>query len=176
MTESLRYTVERKIGDVEIRNYPDFLIASVDDMTDDDAFRILFGYISGNNKSREQVAMTVPVISGKREREEIPMTTPVISTSRSFSFVMPSRYTQDTLPEASDERVRIIEIESRRMAVLSFKGRTNEDSVRRHEAELYRILERGGIKVNGESFLMRYNGPFTPGFIRHNEIAVEVVT
>jgi len=125
VTESLQYMVERTIGDIEIRQYPDFLITTIDGMADEDAFRILFDYIAGNNRSTEKVSMIVPVISGKERREEISMTTPVISTPGSFSFVMPSRYTLDTIPESSDKRVRMIEVKWRKVAVFGFSGRTN---------------------------------------------------
>jgi hypothetical protein len=174
VTESLQYTVEQTIGDIEIRNYPKFLIATVDSTTDEGAFRVLFGYISGNNKSRQEVPMTVPVISTKGSHEEISMTTPVISTPGSFSFVMPSRYTIDTIPEPTDKRIRIVEVESKRLAVLGFKGRTNREKVDSKEAELTQILSEKDIKIIGEAFLMRYNSPFTPGFMRRNEIAVEI--
>jgi hypothetical protein len=176
VTESLKYVVERNIGDIQIRRYPEFLIATVDGMADEAAFRILFDYIAGNNRSKKELPMTVPVISRKEGKEEISMTTPVISKPGSFSFAMPSKYTLDTIPEPSDKKVRILKVRSRTVAVLEFGGRTNEGRVKKHEDELVRILNGKGVKMKGESFLMRYNGPFTPGFMRRNEVAIEIET
>jgi DNA gyrase inhibitor GyrI len=174
VTETLEFRVLRQIGNVEIREYPTILIAMVRGLPDEYAFRILFNYITGNNKVHKEVAMTTPVISTGPTYERIAMTTPVISDRRSFSFVMPSEYSISTIPEPLDERVKILEIKGRRLAVLRFSGRSYDDAVKRRERELLEALLGNGVKVKGEPFLMRYNGPFTPGLLRRNEMAVEV--
>ena len=47
--------------------------------------------------------------------------------------------------------------------------KTNENIKR-----LLTILENNDLKTKGEPFLMRYNSPFTPGFLRRNEVAIEI--
>ena len=174
MTEALEYKVFRQVGNVDIREYPTILLAKVIGLPDEYAFRILFKFITGSNKAHKELAMTTPVISTGPTYERIAMTTPVISDRRSFSFVMPSEYSLSTVPEPLDERVRVEEVRGRKLAVLRFGGRTYEDAVKRRETELMATLASNGITVKGDPFLMRYNGPFTPGLLRRNEVAVEV--
>ena len=61
------YTVIKKDNEFEIRQYTNFLTATVETEGErDDAigkgFRILFKYISGENKNKESISMTVPVM------------------------------------------------------------------------------------------------------------------
>lgn len=175
MTESAPYEVLETIENVEIRQYPTLVLAKVTGLSDDYAFRVLFRYITGENKPRKEVAMTVPVISTGTTYKRIAMTRPVISDDLSFSFVMPSIYSISTVPEPLDERVKMTEIRARKLAVLRFSGRAHEDAVKERQWELLKTLEKKNIKAKGEPFLMRYNGPGAPGFLRRNEIAVELV-
>jgi hypothetical protein len=60
------------------------------------------------------------------------------------------------------------------MAVLQFGGRTNETKVQNKIQKLITILNTNKIQMKHEPVLMRYNSPFTPGFLRRNEVAVEI--
>ena len=175
MTESAPYEVLRTIDEVEIRRYPMLILAKVKGLTDDMAFRILFRYITGENKVRKDIAMTVPVISSGPTYQRIAMTRPVLSDEDSFSFVMPSSYRMNTVPEPLDSRVEMTEVKPRKLAVLRFSGRNHVDSLKEQEDRLLALLKREGILHIGAPFLMRYNGPGTPGFLRRNEVAVEVI-
>ncbi|HEX9909001.1 MAG TPA: heme-binding protein [Thermoplasmata archaeon] len=174
MTESVAYDVVRRIGRIEVRKYPSVLLATVEGQDDDEAFGILFQFISGGNVARRKVAMTVPVVSKAPSSERMAMTAPVISGKRTFSFAMPSEYTARTVPKPVDDRIRMIEIPERTVAALSFSGRSTDDMANRKAAELASVLKANGVRVKGESFLMRYNSPFMPGFLRRNEVAVEI--
>ena len=176
VTETVEYQVIKEMDNVEIRKYPTIILARVDGLPDEYAFRILFNYITGQNKAHKEVAMTTPVISTGPTYERIAMTRPVISDDRSFSFVMPSTYTISTVPEPLDDRVKISEIRGRTLAVLRFSGRTYDDAVKNRELELMGIIAKNSIRTKGSPFLMRYNGPFTIGLLRRNEMAVEVET
>jgi effector-binding domain-containing protein len=83
-------------------------------------------------------------------------------------------YSISTIPEPLDDRVKMVEIKSRRMAVLRFSGRAGAESVKKLEDELLHTLKENGMRTRGTPVLMRYNGPGTPGFLRHNEVAVEI--
>ena len=115
--------------------------------------------------------MTVPVISS----EKIAMTAPVISDRRSFSFVMPASFDMDTIPDPLDARARIEEVPERRLAVLRFRGYAGAKALSVRTSRLLRFTEANGLATRGEPFLMRYNPPFTPGFLRRNEIGIEIV-
>jgi hypothetical protein len=159
MVEEAAYSLVEKIEQVEIRQYPRLLVASVTDLGDNDAFWLLFRYISGTNKAQQKIAMTAPVIT----------------SSQRMSFVMPEKFTRGSLPVPRDERVQIDEIESRTVAVLRFKGYARQKEAANHTEELLTILKEHGRKIAGEPFLMRYNAPYVPGFLRRNEVGIEVV-
>lgn len=175
MVESPDYVVLKTIGNIEIRRYPSIILATVDDMTDGESFGILFRYIDGNNRSRSKIPMTAPVINAERYFEKIPMTAPVISDTSSMGFIMPAGYTMSTIPLPMDQRISLEEVPERTLAVLRFRGHTGRKVVMERVEEMLNALGEEGITSRGEPFLMRYNPPFTPGFLRRNEVAVEVI-
>lgn len=174
MVENVQYDVVKKMDTVEIRKYPKILVATVKGMGDNEAFSILFDYIAGKNRSSRGIPMTAPVISSEYGSEKIPMTVPVVSGRNSFSFVMPSSYSVYTIPEPVDSRMVIEEVPERRVAVITFRGRTGPRTVQKRTEALLEILRRHNIQPRDEPFLMRYNPPFTPGFLRRNEIGVRI--
>jgi len=168
MVEQAKYEVLKKIGKIEIRRYPHLVIARVDGYGDE-GFNLLFRFITGNNRQKSDIAMTAPVVS-----EEIAMTAPVLSEKGSIAFIMPEGFMVETTPEPVDDRVKIVEIPERVVAALRFSGRWSNSIFKKKTEELLAEIENGGLKVAGQVFSMRYNGPFTPWFLRRNEVAVAV--
>jgi SOUL heme-binding protein len=120
-TEQQRYEVIERIGkNIEIRQYPTRIVAettvdaSISDNPRGDAFRIVAAYIFGANKARQKIDMTAPVEIAKPSIT-IPMTAPVeVNTANNvliMRFFMPSSYSINNLPEPSDPRVKLIELE-----------------------------------------------------------------
>lgn len=174
MTDETPYSVRQTIGDVELRDYPNTILATVRGRGDTGAFGLLFRYITGANVSRATIPMTAPVVSARRASENIPMTAPVVSDEERFSFVLPPSYTMDTAPVPLDPRVELEPIPPRRVAVIRFRGRAGNRQVRERAGILLRVLPQMGLEPLGNPFLMRYNPPYTPGFLRRNEVGVEV--
>ena len=170
MTKTAPYSTTRQTGDIEIRSYPVQLLATVSGSSDDVMFMVLLRYISGYNRPRTKITMTAPVITGTT----IPMTAPVISGPGTMSFVMPEEYTIPTLPEPLDPAVTIREEPARTLAVIRFFGSADEQNVRKMTELLDSTLKKDGLTIIGTPFLMRYNSPWTPGFLRRNEIGVEI--
>jgi hypothetical protein len=170
MTETVQYQVTGQMGEVEIRHYPAVWVATVAGNDEGETFGILFRYITGNNQPGKKIPMTAPVITPVK----IPMTAPVISDAESMSFVMPAGLTGENLPEPRDARLSLREIPSREVAVIRFRGRAGIQDVADVRARLLASLAAKGVQTFGEPFLMRYNAPFTPGFLRRNEVAVEI--
>ena len=168
MVKQAKYEVLREINKVEIRRYPSLVIARVDGYGDG-GFNLLFNFITGNNQQKSKIAMTAPVVS-----EQIVMTAPVLSESDSIGFVMPEGLTLETTPEPLDERVKIVEIPKRDVAALKFSGRWSNSIFKKKSKEMLEELKKAGIETIGQVFTMRYNGPFTPWFMRRNEVAVEI--
>jgi hypothetical protein len=168
LVETLGYEVVKKLDAVEIRKYPRTVVARVDGYGDG-GFNLLFNFISGRNRQKAKVAMTAPVVS-----EKIAMTAPVLSDRGSIAFVMPEGYTLETTPQPTDDRVKILEYPPRCLAALRFSGRWTERAFEARSKELLEALRKAGMVGQGEVLSMRYNAPFTPWFMRRNEVAVEV--
>jgi effector-binding domain-containing protein len=171
MVETVKYEILRKLNKVEIRRYPRIVIAKVGNY-EADSFGLLFRFISGENKQKTKVKMTAPVVS-----QEIKMTSPVFSDFSStgyMAFVMPSEFSLETIPEPSDSRVKIQELPARDMAVLRFSGSWSEKHFEAKTRELLDELTKAKIKTRGTVFAMLYNPPFIPGFLRRNEVAIEI--
>jgi hypothetical protein len=170
MTEEVPYDVVKKVGDIEIRRYPEVILAVVEGFIDDSGFGLLFQYISGENKTRRRIVMTAPVITS----EKITMTAPVIIKNDYMAFVLPASYTKETVPVPTNPAVKIEIQPIKEMAVLRFSGRTTEVRVEKFIQKFKTSLQTQGIQTIGEPVLMRYNSPFTPGFLRRNEVGVEI--
>jgi hypothetical protein len=169
MVQQVKYEVVRTLGKIEIRHYKPIVIARVAE-GNGEAFNILFRFITGNNRKKASVEMTAPVIS-----EKIDMTAPVLSDSESMAFVMPENFRLETTPEPVDTRIEIQQIPERDVAVLRFSGRWTESSFRKKSKELLEAVRKAEIKTEGGVFSLLYNSPFTPWFMRRNEVAVEVL-
>jgi hypothetical protein len=132
-------------------------------------FNLLYRFITGGNRQKTKVKMTTPVVS-----QEIQMTSPVLSETGTMAFVMPAEYTLESTPEPLDERVKIAEIPARLVAALCFSGGWSEAHFEKETQELLKTLSEAKIKTKDNVFTMLYNPPFIPGFLRRNEVAIEV--
>jgi hypothetical protein len=167
MVETIKYEVIREIGNIEIRRYPKIIIAKVEDPAN--GFNLLYRFITGENRQKAKVKMTTPVVS-----QQIQMTSPVLSETGTMEFVMPAEYTLETTPEPLDERVKIAEVPARLVAALCFSGGWSEAHFEKETLELLKTLAEAKIKTKGNVFTMLYNPPFIPGFLRGNEVGVEI--
>ena len=175
MVETVKYEVVRKLNKVEIRRYPKIVTAMVSNF-ENDSFGLLFRFISGQNKQKEKVKMTAPVVE-QDSSQEIRMTSPVLSDFSNegyMAFVMPAEFSRETTPEPLDSRVKIDEIPARLVAVLRFSGSWSETHFKEKTRELLQDIVDAKVKTKGKVFTMLYNPPFTPSFLRRNEVAVEV--
>jgi hypothetical protein len=167
----------------EVRRYQPYIVAEVD--VDDDfkragnsAFRVLAGYIFGDNEPQQKMEMTAPVES--REGERMNMTAPVTSQPGTgagrytYAFVMERKYTMDTLPEPTNPDIRLVQRPERVMAVHRYSGTWSEERYREHEKTLLDALAVDRVETTASPVFARYNAPFTPWFLRRNEIMVEI--
>jgi hypothetical protein len=123
--------------------------------------------------------MTAPVTEETlKESEKIKMTTPVTEEATGdihrISFVMPSKYSLDILPEPEDNRIKIEEVKGERMAALRFKGRVNEKLANEKIEKMKNWLKENDINPKSNFVVAQYNNPAVPGFLRRNEILVEI--
>jgi len=183
--EEPEYRVLAEGDEYEIRAYAPYLVAETvveGDYGDSGGrgFRILAGYIFGDNRASEKMAMTAPVTREPAGSVRMNMTAPVIAEQVAeadryrYQFVMERKYTRETLPVPDDDRVTIREIPARTMAVHRYSGRWTASNFEKHTGILLRALERDGIQVTGTPRSAAYNAPFMPPFLRRNEILVEI--
>ncbi len=170
-------------GDFEVRDYPALVVATVTvsgsrDEASNAGFRLLAGYIFGGNSSRQKVAMTAPVVQERTTSERIPMTAPVMQSGSDGAwvvrFIMPSTYTLETLPAPDDARVSLIPAPPQRYAVVRFSGLARPADVERRTATLKAFMERRQLRAAGVPSLARYNPPWTPWFMRRNEVWIPI--
>jgi hypothetical protein len=162
VTEQQPYHVLGRWGQVEIRRYPEHTVAEVVvpgpfDDAGNAGFRPLFGYIS-----RGGVAMTAPVVQTPGEG------------GIAVAFVMPADRSPASLPEPADERVHLRVVPERTAAALRFTGWGNRADLDRRGAALLAALADSPWTPVGPVQLARFNAPFVPPFLRHNEVVVDV--
>jgi hypothetical protein len=185
-TEQASYTVVAQLDqNTEVRRYPPQLVAETSVTAPDEssgrnqAFRALFDYISGANRSQKKVAMTAPVETAPAP-EKIAMTVPVETKAQAtgpytMRFFLPADYTLETAPEPTNPDVRIFEVPERTIAVLRFSGSRGSDNVARQMSKLNGVLEGSGWRAAGEPLTLFYDPPWTLSFLRRNEVAVSVI-
>jgi len=181
--EEPKYTVISKNTLYEIRLYEPYIIAETTvkgsyNTALSDGFRNIADYIFGNNTTAEKIAMTTPVQDTVNVSEKIAMTVPVIEqgsdAERKISFVMPSKYTLETIPKPNTNLVTLKEIPETKMAVLRYGWYTNEGRVQKKTELLLTQLQVDDVKIVSEFSSARYNPPFSMPFLLRNEVMVEV--
>ena len=180
--EEPAYEVTAKLGEVEVRQYPAYAVAEVvltgsARETGNKAFRILAGYIFGKNKSDKQLAMTAPVT-------QIPMAPAAAGQAATASgatgdnylvqFVLPKDISVERAPPPLDPRIVLREEPPRRVAVIRYAGLWSDANYNTHLAALQETLRSAGVQWSGAPIYSRYNPPFTPWFLRRNEIWLEL--
>lgn len=195
MTEQQPYQMVQKYADFEVRRYPEHLLAEVVvegsfEEAGNKAFRYLFSYIGGENRSSKKVAMTAPVVQDAAS-EKIQMTAPVVqqglvargvdetaggtdASKFRVAFVLPEDFTIGTAPLPTNSLVVLRVVPESLAAVTSFSGRWSSESYQRHLDTLERALGAAGLHSIGAPRFARFDPPIKPGFLRRNEIILDL--
>lgn len=186
------YRVLEQADGFELREYQPFVVAEtrIDGTFDDasrGAFRILVGYIHGNNEGGRNLPMTAPVNQqpiaaggGERIARGVTRTAPMRPGADGapgtwlFQFVMPKEYSLPMLPKPVDEQVTLRRIPERLVAARRYSGGWGEEKFLANEQALLDALPGERLTAVGAPTFARYNAPFVPGFLRRNEVLVEV--
>ena len=181
-TEEAEYTVLLKEDNLEVRQYEPQIVAETVVDTEfegagSEAFGRLFKYISGNNQSRQEIAMTAPV-GQVAESQKIDMTAPVGQTQVDgkwvVSFMMPSSFTMDSIPKPNDERIVLRSVPVQTMAAIRYSGLWSESGYQKSKSRLEKWIDKKGYIATGAPVWARYNAPFIPWFLRRNEVLIPV--
>lgn len=180
--EKANYTVIEEEKKFELRRYDPQLLAETlvegeFENVGNQAFRRLFGYISGDNTTSGKIAMTAPV-SQESGQEKIAMTAPVsqeaVGKAWRIAFMMPSEYTSKTLPTPTNSQVKIREIPASTKAAIRYSGSWSQEGYKKNEQLLLDWIKEKNWRVVSKPTWARYNPPFTPSFLRRNEVLVTV--
>lgn len=176
--EEPRFDVVRTLKEVEIRQYEPYVVAEVvmpsgSSDAGNRAFPILAGYIFGKNKGEKKLDMTAPVtqtaVPMKMEMTA-PVTQSTVAQGQLVQFVLPKAVTLDRAPDPVDPRVQIREVPATRVAAIRFSGFWSQSNYEQNLQRLKDTLTEAGMAWEGEPTLSRYDAPWTPWFMRRNEI------
>jgi effector-binding domain-containing protein len=180
--EKPKYRILESEDDFELRLYEPSIVAETlvegeFSEVGNEGFRRLAAYINGKNRQKQSISMTAPVTQ-EAGSEKIAMTAPVSqeSTGSSWriSFLMPSKYKMETLPDPIDERIALKTVPARSMAAIRYSGTWSQNRFEEKRSLLLERVQEQGWKTLGEPTWARYDPPFMPWFLRRNEILVAV--
>ncbi|MBU3579645.1 heme-binding protein [Polynucleobacter sp. 73C-SIWE] len=183
--EEPKFSVLEKNPPFELRSYAPMILAEAQtegdlDEASSQGFRLIAGYIFGQNQVSEKIAMTVPVAVEEQapKSAKIAMTAPVNIESNTgkwtVSFVMPSEYTMESLPKPLNPRVQLRQIPAVKRAVIVFTGFNSENKVAEKTLELEEWMRSKNLQAVGVPRFARYNPPWSIPFMRRNEIMIDV--
>ena len=155
--EETNYEVIQKNQIYEIRKYSNRLAVETIEYNQSSGFRKLFNYISGNNKTNEEIKMTTPVTRVEK------------NGNMTMQFYLPSSFNEKNVPDPSDENVSIINIEGGYYAVIIYSGRTTDKNFLKHTNILEKELIKDNITIISLPIKATYDSPFTFPMNRRNE-------
>jgi hypothetical protein len=159
------YIVIKREGQFQLRKYGAYNIIEAPDSDLDSyrGFRMVFDYIQGDNQSNQKISMTVPVINQLEDQQ--------VQTT---AFVMPDEYDMATLPEPLQASLRKIHVAESYVATIRFPLTVSKAKINHNEQKLLFWIKSQGLHIVGPTRLARYNPPFIPGFLKRNELWIEV--
>jgi hypothetical protein len=179
MTEQQEFTVIERRGDYEVRHYPEHLVAEVRLDSDFEnagtaAFRRLVSFIGGANAARRNIAMTAPVLQMPLGAEGGTASADRRRGEQVVSFVLPAAMTAQEPPVPLDPKIVVRRMPEERAAVVRFSGRWTWSAYQAHVEQLTAALARDGMTPSGPARFARFDPPWTPWFLRHNEVVIPV--
>ena len=171
MSQSLEtptYKLIQKFEKFEIRDYGTVITAKTTVNSDFrtstyTGFRRVANFIFGGNDQEKKIAMTAPVITQMKSPQ-----------SHVVHFVMPSKYSLETLPNPNLQNIEIEKEELGIIAAMRFGGWATEKRANRYIKTFLKQLQKKKIEIVGDIRVAQYNGPTTIPPFRKNEILIPV--
>jgi hypothetical protein len=166
-TEQHSYKVIKKFDKFEIRKYDAALFSSVKlnkkgyKESSSEGFRILAGYIFGDNEANEKIAMTSPVVM------ELGDTTKMM-------FMVPKNYNLKNLPNPKNSKIVFEKEEEKIIAAIRFDGWANDEKIEKYKTILRNELVKEKLNYINKFSFLGYNPPFEV-MNRRNEVVVELI-
>ena len=160
--EEAKYDVVKSNEIYEIRKYSDRLAVQALNTNQNNSFRKLFNYISGDNETNEEIKMTIPVTQMEKKG------------NMTMQFYLPSKFNKDNIPNPSRSDVEIVNIEGGYYAVIRYSGRASNKNFIKHKEILENELKKDNISISGSAIKASYNSPFTLPMLKRNEAMFKV--
>jgi len=162
--ESAPYHVVCPAGKFELRDYPALVVVEAPMLGANDSFMRLFRYIGGQNAASEKFFMTTPVFMAGEK------------TNATMAFVLPQKMSLDRAPAPVGADLRLREIVAGRFAVLRFRGGRNSGNETNALAKLETWIAQQNLKKAGGPIFGYFDPPWTPSFLRRNEVMLRLAT
>ena len=160
--EEAKYNVAKSNKIYEIRKYSDRLAVQALNTNQNNSFRKLFNYISGDNETNEEIKMTIPVTQMEKKG------------NMTMQFYLPSKFNKDNIPNPSRSDVEIVNVEGGYYAVIRYSGRASDKNFIKHKEILENELKKDNISIKSPAIKASYNSPFTLPMLRRNEAMFKV--
>lgn len=160
--ESAPYTVARTDGRFQVRQYPGLVMVQTARGDANNSFMRLFRFIGGKNAATRKIPMTTPVFMAGD------------GTNATMSFVMPKTMRAEDVPQPSEQGVAVASMEAGRYAVLGFTGSRSLQNESNATARLATWMTKEGLSPAGEPIFGYFDPPWTPPFLRRNEVMIRI--
>lgn len=173
LNEEPEYYLIRSNGEKEIRKYSALTMASIIIPIEDNyeqaqsqAYLALCNYIFGKNHLSHKMAMASVVLHEFQNDGRKNMT---------MSFILPSKYNLENVPEPLDSRIKLFQKSSCMVACRKYSGPSDEEKVQKYTSELRDWLSQySSYKVATQAQVAEYDGPSTLSFLRKYEVHIDV--
>ncbi|APH38238.1 SOUL family heme-binding protein [Methanohalophilus halophilus] len=155
--------LEKPADDIEIRYYPEMIVARTNASSSNEAFRKIAAYIFGSNENRLKISMTTPVITCYPQEKEVEM-----------AFVLPGEFTSTKPPAPFSKEVALQTLSPRRIAVVKFRGSISDAIISHKRSYLEQFLDSHEYIRTGKFFRLSYDPPWVPNFLKRHEIGIRI--
>ena len=160
--DSAPYRVVRRDGSFELRDYPALVWVETPMHGSDDSFMRLFRFIGGKNAAQQKISMTTPVFMAGE------------ATNATMAFVMPKGMSTGQTPKPNEPNLSVREVGGGRFAVLRFSGGRNGKNEAQAQSDLQTWLAREKLESGGGPVFGYFDPPWTPSFLRRNEVMLRI--
>jgi len=166
-TEQHSYKVIKKFDKFEIRKYDAALFSSVKlnqkgyKESSSEGFRILAGYIFGDNETKEKIAMTSPVVME-------------LGDTSKMMFMVPKNYNLKNLPNPKNSKIVFEKEEEKIIAAIRFDGWADDEKIQKYKTILMNELVKEKLSYINKFSFLGYNPPYEV-MNRRNEVVVELI-
>jgi hypothetical protein len=169
MTERQPHQLIQRFDSFELRQYPKHVLVEVITrgpfmQAGSMGFRPLVSYISGRNIDGKKFAMTAPVLQTPNKTDD----------EHVVAFVLPAGVSIKDVPTPVDGYVTTRVVEEHKVAAVVFGGGWNENRFKSIAVQLRKDVVAAGLKPVGEVYLARFDPPWKPGFLKHNEALLDL--